>query len=400
MYTDTRSHSEAEEIRSRYGDEVHQRTGGWVRTPATVTKLVWVRRHEPQVYEGTWRFLLPKDYVRLRLTGVAATDLTDAAGTLLYDVRERTWALDLVARLGLDLRHLPQVLDSAVTSGYVTEEAAASTGVPPGTPVVAGAADMACTVLGAGSLEVGDTAITLSSAGQVLTVCRWLTGPVGTILNPHVIPGLWYLLGSVYAGGYALRWTLELLGGDRRLDVSSCEDQAAQIPPGSEGMLFLPYLLGGGTPSFDTTVRGAFLGMSARHGRAHLVRATLEGVAFHLRRCVEVVEESGYAVGDPVVRAGGSRSTLWRQIVADVLGRRLRIPANPELAGLGAAVLAAVGTGSFPDIPTAVRAMVRHPGVVLPQDSAREPYERQYRRFRLATDWLLRSGFDRLWNDS
>lgn len=397
VYTDARSKLEAEEIKSQYGDELHRRTGGWVRTPATVTKLVWVLRHEPTVYESTRRFLLPKDFVRLRLSGVVATDVTDAAGTLLYDVRERTWAFDLVARLGLNPEHFPQVLEPAAISGYVTPEASTTTAIPAGTPVVAGAADMACTVLGAGSIEEWDTSITISSAGQVLTVSRQFTGPVGTILNPHVIRDLSYLMGSVYAGGYSLSWIQDLLDNGKQQGRSLLEAEAANVQPGSGGLLFLPYLLGTGTPFFDVRARGAFLGVSAEHGRPHFVRAVMEGVAFHLRQCVEVVEEWGHLVNTPVIGAGGSRSALWRQIVADVLGRRLRIPASPELAGLGAAILAAVGTGSFADIPAAVRAMVRHEGMVMPQESVRFPYELQYRRFRLATDWLLHSGFDREW---
>jgi xylulokinase len=397
VYTDARSTSEAEEIKSQYGDEMHRRTGGWVRTPATVTKLVWVLRHEPEVYDRTWRFLLPKDFIRLRLAGVVATDVTDAAGTLLYDVGEGTWAFDLIARLGLNPEHFPQVLQPMTISGPVTLEASKATGVPAGTPVVAGAADMACTVLGAGSIEVGDTSITLSTAGQVLTVTQELTGPMGTISNPHALPGLSYLMGSVYAGGYSLNWILDLLNGGKGQGRAPLEAEAAEVSPGSGGLLFLPYLLGAGTPSFDVRARGAFLGVSAEHGRPHIVRAVMEGVAFHLRQCVEVIEESGRLVHTPVIGAGGSRSALWRQIVADVLGRRLQIPATPELAGLGAAILAAAGTGSFPDIPAAVSAMVRHEGMVAPQQSVRAPYEVQYRRFRQATDWLLHSGFDRAW---
>lgn len=395
VYTDARSKLEAEEIKDQYGDELHRRTGGWVRTPATVTKLVWVLRHEPEVHKSTWRFLLPKDFIRLRLSGVVATDVTDAAGTLLYDVWERTWAFDLAVNLGLNPEHFPQVLEPAVISGHVTPEASVMTGVPTGTPVVAGAADMACTVLGAGSHEVGDTSITISSAGQVLTVSRQSTGPIGTVLNPHVLPGLTYLMGSVYAGGYAFSWALDLMNGGTRQDWLVLEAAAAEVQPGSGGLLFLPYLLGIGTPSFDARARGALLGVSAEHGRPHIVRAVMEGVALHLRQCVEVIEESGHLVNTPVIGAGGSRSALWRQIIADVLGRRLRVPASPELAGLGAAILAAAGTGSFPDIPAAVQAMVRHEGIVMPQESVRAPYEQQYRRFRLATDWLLHSEFDR-----
>ncbi len=397
VYTDARSTSEAEEIKSQYGDELHRRTGGWVRTPATVTKLVWVLRHEPEVCNRTWRFLLPKDFVRLRLAGVAATDVTDAAGTLLYDVREGAWSFDLIARLGLNPEHFPPVLQPMMISGRVTREASTGTGVPAGTPVVAGAADMACTVLGAGSIEVGNTSITISSAGQVLTVSKDFTGPVGTISSPHILPGLWYLMGSAYAGGYSLNWTLDLLNGEKRQDRALLEAEAAEIAPGSGGLLFLPYLLGAGTPSFDVRARGAFLGLSAEHGRPHFVRAVMEGVAYHLRRCIEVIQESGHLVNTPVIGAGGSRSALWRQIIADVLDRPLRIPASPELSGLGAAILAAAGTGSFPDIPSAVTAMVRHEGMMMPQQKAHAPYEAQYRRFRLATDWLLNSGFDRAW---
>jgi xylulokinase len=400
VYTDVRSKQEAEEIRTRYGDALHQRTGGWVRTPATVTKLVWMLRHEPKVYERTWRFLLPKDFVRLRLSGVVATDVTDAAGTLLYDVRERAWLVDLAGELGLNPEHFPRVLEPAAISGHVTPEASGATAVAAGTPVVAGAADMACTVLGAGALEPGDASITLSTAGQVLVVARQLTGPGGTIAGPHVLPSLSYLMGSVYAGGYSLSWILDVLNGEAPQDFSRVEPEVTAVQAGSGGLLFLPYLLGTGTPSFDVRTRGAFLGVSAEHGRSHLVRAVMEGVAFHLRQCVEVIEEWGQAVHVPVIGAGGSRSALWRQIVADVLGRRLRIPASPELAGLGAAILAAVGTGSFADIPAAARAMVHDEGVVTSQDSVRALYERQYRRFRLATDWLLHSQFDSMSGDS
>jgi xylulokinase len=204
-------------------------------------------------------------------------------------------------------------------------------------------------------------------------------------------------MGSVYAGGYSRSWILDLLNGEERPSRGSLEAEAAEVSPGSGGLLFLPYLLGAGTPSFDVRARGAFLGLSAEHGRPQIVRAVMEGVALHLRQCVEVIEESGRLVNTPVIGAGGSRSSLWRQILADVLGRPLRIPTTPELAGLGSAILAAAGTGSFPDIPAAVSAMVRQEGMVTPRQDARAPYELQYRRFRLATDWLLHSGFDREW---
>ncbi len=396
LYTDIRSHREADEIRTRYGEEVRRRSGGWVRPAATVTKLVWVSRHEPRHYQEAHRFLLPKDFIRLRLTAAFATDVTDAAGTLLYDVERQAWSLDLAQRLGLDLRHFPEVLQPAAVSGYVTAEASRETGLPEGTPVVAGAADMACSVLGAGAVAVGQTSITISSAGQVLTVCRELAGPAGTSPNPHVLPGLCYLMGSSYTGGVSLQWARRLLDCEGDDAFSRLEAEAAHTAPGSGGMLFLPYLLGAGTPSFDSRTRAAFLGVSVEHGRPHLVRAVMEGVAFHLRRCVEVIEESVPVVDTPVIGGGGARSALWRQVVADVLERPLRVPASLDVAGLGAAILAAAGVGAFPDVVAAVRAMVREVEVVTPRESTRSIYEAQYRRFREATDWLLGSGFDRL----
>jgi xylulokinase len=393
VYTDVRSKEEANEIQERYGEEIRDRTGARVRTPATVTKLVWVQRHEPAIYEQAWRFLLPKDFIRLRLSGAAATDVTDAAGTLLYDLRKQEWAGDLAARLGLNPEHCPEVLHPASISGLVTPQASAATAVPAGTPVVAGAADMACTVLGAGAISEGDTSITLSTAGQVLTVSRRFEGVPGASSNPHVIADLTYLMCSAYAGGYSLDWILRVLDGGAG-QFQRAEADAAEVRPGSDGLLFLPYLLGTGSPSFDALTRGAFLGVSAVHTRRHLVRAVMEGVAYHLRLCVEVLEEAGYTIQRPVVGAGGSRSALWRQIVSDVLSRELRVPAVPELATLGAAILAAVGTGLFGDIPGAVRTMVRYEGRVEPRGEVRTDYELQYRRFGLATEWLVRSGFD------
>lgn len=393
-YTDTRATQETAEIKARWGDELRRRTGGWVRTAATITKLLWVSRHEPDHYEEAFRFLLPKDLIRLRLTGEYATDVTDAAGTLLYDVRGGAWAFDVADQLGLGPRLFPRVLEPAAISGYVTPAASEQAGIPPGTPVVAGAADMACTVLGAGSIEVGDTSITLSSAGQVLTVSRELTGPAGTSPNPHVIPGLFYLMGSSYAGGASLRWARDILRCEGPEAFSLLEAEAAKAPPGCGGMLFLPYLLGAGTPAFDPRVRGAFLGVGVEHGHGHLVRAVMEGVALHLRQCVEIMGEWGLPVRTPVIGAGGARSALWRQIVADVVGRPLRVPVTLDLAGLGAAILAAAGTGAFAGTRAAVQSMARDQGVVVPREDVRPVYDRQYQRFRVATDWLLRSGFD------
>jgi len=353
---------------------------------------MWVKQYEPSVWESAETFVLPKDYVRLRLTGVACTEPTDAAGTLLFDIHTGSWMYDLAEQLGLTDLTLPPIAHSHVPVGYITPLAAQETGIPVGIPVVGGASDMACTVLGGGLMAEGDTSITLSTAAQVLTA---IEQPMhakfqGTSYNLHAQAGLGFLMGSIYAGGYSYKWIRDLLKL-QAVTHAELEEQVKQVKPGCDGLLYLPHILGAGTPTFDPAFRGAFLEVSAYHTPFHFVRAAMEGVAFQIRECVELVENAGVSITTCLIGAGGSRNSLWRQIIADVLNRPLRVPSCLDLSGMGAAILAGVGAEIYPDLQAGFSAMVQITGVVEPQESNRAAYNDQYERFRDYTCRLLPS---------
>ncbi len=384
LWNDQRTAVECDEIRARVGRErLIQITGNDALTGFTAPKLLWVRRHEPAVYARARHVLLPKDYARLRLTGVYAMDKADGAGTLLVDLRRRDWSDEVLAALELPRAWLPPLFEGPQITGHLTAEAAAATGLPAGLPVVAGGGDQSAQGVGVGAVKGGIVALTLGTSGVVFA------GSAEPVVEPegrlhafcHAVPGRWHMMGVMLSAAGSLRWHRDTFAPGQAYDALLAP--AAAVPPGSEGLLFLPYLSGERTPHPDPLARGAFVGLTLRHGLPHLTRAVLEGVAFGLADSFRLMQAAGLAPVEQVrVSGGGARSPLWRQILADVLGVELATVNTTEGAAYGAALLAGVGAGLWPNVDAACGATIRVTGQVQPQAEAVAAYAALYPHYR------------------
>jgi xylulokinase len=383
LWNDQRTAVECDEIRARVGRErLIALTGNDALTGFTAPKLLWVRRHEPEVYARARHILLPKDYVRYRLTGAYALDKADGSGTILFDLRARDWSPEMLAALDIPPAWLPPTFEGTAITGVVSAKAAAATGLRAGTPVVAGAGDQAAQAVGVGAVRPGTVALTLGTSGVVFAPTDVpLVEPEGRLhAFCHAVPGRWHLMGVMLSAAGSLQWYRDTLAPGLTFDALLAE--AEEAPPGSEGLLFLPYLTGERTPHPDPLARGAWVGLTSRHRRAHLTRALLEGVAFGLRDGFALLRAAGLgATGEVRVSGGGARSQLWRQILASVLGVELVSVAAGEGAAYGAALLAGVGAGAWPDVDAAC-ALVATGERVAPDTDQRAVYDRLYAHYR------------------
>jgi xylulokinase len=384
LWNDQRTGEQCETIRERVGRErLIQITGNDALTGFTAPKILWVQEHEPEYFERTRHVLLPKDYVRLRLTGEYATDCADAAGTLLLDIRSRNWSAEVLGALGIPNEWMPRVYEGTEITGQITEAAARATGLAPGTPVVAGGGDQAATAVGVGAVREGIVSLALGTSGVVFaSTGQPFIEPEGRLhAFCHAVPGQWHLMGVMLSAAGSLRWFRDTFAPGIAYD--SLLNEALDVPPGSDGLLFLPYLTGERTPYADPHARGAFIGLTVRHTRAHLTRAVLEGVAFGLRDSFRLMEHAGVPAPEQVrVSGGGARSTVWRQILADVLNTELATINTTEGAAYGAAILAGVGTGVWPDVGTASARTVRITGTTEVRMDEAQTYSAYYYRYR------------------
>jgi xylulokinase len=353
----------------------------------TLTKLMWVRTHEPEIWKKFRSFLLPKDYVRLQLTGVRAIDVSDASGTLLLDVVHRRWSKEMVKATGLDERCLPEVFESPEIVGKITARAAQATGLAEGTPVVAGAGDQAGGAIGMGIVKAGSVSATIGTSGVVFAATdKPFLDPKGRLHTfCHAIPNRWHVMGVTQAAGQSFRWfrdTFGTIGKAAGDPYDSLSQEAAGIPAGADGVLWAPYLMGERTPHLDSDVRGALLGLAASHGRGHIIRAILEGVAFSLQDSLTIFAEIGVPVSDIRLGGGGARSPLWRQIQADVYAKPVSLLAAEEGCAYGAAVLAGVGAKMWPSVDEACAEIVRIASVVKPVKQSSEKLQKQYKLYR------------------
>ena len=382
LWNDQRTAHECDEIRRRVGGQrLVDATGNDALTGFTAPKLLWVREHEPAAWARVAHVLLPKDYVRLRLTGEHATDVADASGTLLLDVAHRVWSTEVLDALDLDPQLLPRLVEGPAVSGVVSSMAAEVTGLRAGTPVVGGGGDQAANAVGVGAVSPRVGALSLGTSGVVFvptaTPVTQRQGRVHAFC--HAVPDMWHVMGVMLSAAGSLRWYRDTLAPSVAFDELVSEAEA--VEPGAEGLAFLPYLTGERTPHADPDARGAFIGLTVRHTRAHMTRAVLEGVAFGLRDGLELMREAGVALPDEFrASGGGTKSALWRQIVSDVLGVPLTGIATTEGAAFGAAVLAAVGAGWFSDVAAATEAMVQPRATTSPQRSS--AYDRPYELYR------------------
>jgi len=360
LWNDQRTSAECDAIRQAVGPQrLIQITGNDALTGFTAPKLVWVRDHEPDVWQDTAHVLLPKDYVRLRLTGEYAVDKADGAGTLLFDLAARDWSTEVIAALHIDPAWLPKTWEGPEMTGALTETAAAATGLRRGTPVVAGGGDQAANAVGVGVVAPGSVALSLGTSGVVFAATsRPLFEPRGRVhAFCHAVPDRWHLMSVMLSAAGSLRWFRDTLAPGTPFETLVAP--AANVPAGSEGLWFLPYLSGERSPHPDPYARGAFVGLRVEHEQHHLVRAVLEGVAYGLRDGLDLMLQAGMPAPAQVrASGGGTANPLWRQILADVLGAELAVTSTSEGAAYGACLLAAVGAGWFPSVEAAVDAVV------------------------------------------
>lgn len=360
----------------------------------TLTKMLWVRENEPEIWNRTRTVLLPKDYVRLRLTGDKATEVTDASGTLMLDVKNRKWSKELLAAVEFSESLLPRVYESAEITGVISAVCAAETGLAAGTPVVAGAGDNAAGAIGMGIVRPGAVSATIGTSGVVFAVTdKPSIDPKGRIHTfCHAMSDRWHVTGVTQAAGLSLRWFRDNLASNQTYD--ELVNEAAAIPAGAGGLLWTPYLMGERTPHLDPFVRASLIGLTASHTRANVVRSILEGVTFSLRDAIEIFKELNIPIETIRLGGGGARSALWRQIQADVYGQTVEIIAAEEGAAYGAALLAGTGSGIWKTVDEACFKSIRVAETILPNEESVEILNRQYGAYQMIYQ-SLRSLFHR-----
>ena len=360
LWNDQRTAEACDEIRTAVGAErLIAITGNDALTGFTAPKLVWVRDHEPEVWGRVAHVLLPKDYVRFRLTDQYALDKADGSGTLLFDLAARDWSSEVLEVLRIDPAWLPPTHEGPAVTGVVSAAAAAATGLRAGTPVVAGGGDQAANAVGVGAIVPGVVALSLGTSGVVFaTTDAPLRDPAGQVhAFCHAVPGRWHMMTVMLSAAGSLRWFRDALAPGE--DFGRLTAAAESVPPGADGLFFLPYLSGERSPHPDPLARGAFIGLTVGHDRRHLTRAVLEGVAFGLRDGLDQMIAAGMPAPDQVrASGGGTASPLWRQILADVLRAEVATVSTTEGAAYGAGVLAAVGAGWFTSVEAAAGAWV------------------------------------------
>ncbi len=360
IWCDQRSQAQVDAINAKVGaDTVLRCTANPVLTGFTLPKLLWVRDNDPASYERLRHMLLPKDYVRFQLTGEYASEVSDASGTALFDVVNRRWSFELVDALGLDRAILPKVYESPEVTGYVTRASAEITGLEEGTPVVGGGGDQAASAVGNGIVETGVVSCTLGTSGVVFAhMDKPHYDPRGRVHTfCHAVPGAWHVMGVTQGAGLSFQWFRNHLAPGVEYDALTAE--AATAPAGSEGLFWLPYLMGERTPHLDATARGGWIGLTAKHTRASLIRSLLEGVSYSQKDCLDIIEGMGVRLSSVRLSGGGAKSAFWRQMLADVFDKRSVVLESQEGSAHGAALLALVGTGQYKTVQECCKAAIR-----------------------------------------
>jgi xylulokinase len=387
LWCDGRTTKQCRDIAARV-DEASLRA--WVSNPPlegfTLPKILWLRDVEPAAFARLDKVLLAKDYVRLQLSGTLATEYSDAAGTLLFDVANRRWSREMLDAMELSPSLLPDVGGSTDVLGTVSARAAAATGLVAGTPIVGGGADNACGAVGVGAVAPGAVVVSWGTSGTV--VCPTATPVVDPGMRAHTFchaaPDTWYVMGVMLTAGGAFAWHQRELAKELAKKKDAAEllnKEAARIPPGALDLTFLPYLQGERTPHRDADARGAFVGLSLAHTRAHMTRAVLEGICFGLRDSLAIIESLGIDVPEVMITGGGANAPFVRQLQADVYGKPVVPVDQPEGPALGAALLAAVGAGAFASVADAAKTIRRRPAVA-PRAGAHRAYDAPYARFK------------------
>jgi xylulokinase len=383
IWCDQRSQAQVDGVNARLGrDAILGHIANPVLTGFTLPKLLWVRDNEPANFERIRKLLLPKDYVRYKLTGEFASEVSDASGTALFDVVNRRWSFEMMDGLGLDRSILPKCYESSDVTGKITAAVAELTGLVAGIPVVGGGGDQASSAVGNGIVEPGVVSCTLGTSGVVFAHMEQPAyDPAGRVHTfCHAVRGKWHVMGVTQGAGLSLQWFRNRLAPGAEYDALTAE--AAQSPAGAHGLFWLPYLMGERTPHLDAMARGGWIGLTASHTRADLIRAVIEGVSYSQRDCLDIVESLGARLESVRFSGGGAKSAFWRQLMASVLNRRVVTLASQEGSAYGAALLALAGTGEYGSVPEVCRAAIRETDSVAPSAADAAFYEQAHRIYQ------------------
>ena len=379
IWCDQRSQPQVDAVNARIGREnVLRYIANPVLTGFTLPKLLWVRDHEPANFARVRKMLLPKDYVRFRLTGEFASEVSDASGTAVFDVVNRRWSFEMMDGLGLDRAILPACYESSEVSGRVTPLVAELTGLAAGTPVVGGGGDQASSAVGNGIVEPGIVSCTLGTSGVVFAHMDQVAyDPAGRVHTfCHAVRDKWHVMGVTQGAGLSLQWFRNQLAPGTDYDRLTAE--AAESPAGAQGLFWLPYLMGERTPHLDATARGGWIGLTNRHTRADLIRAVIEGVSYSQRDCLDIVAGLGVPLSSVRASGGGAKSAFWRQLLADILGTRVVTLETQEGSAYGAALLALAGTGAYSSVPEVCRNAIRETESVSPRPAETAYYAKAH----------------------
>lgn len=393
IWADQRTSAECEEITSRVGKQrLIEITANPALTGFTASKILWVRNHEPQNYEKCAHILLPKDYVRFRLTGEFATEVSDASGMQLLDIPNRCWSTEVLEKLDIDASLLAKVYESPEITGKISHEAAMLTGLSEQTTVVGGAGDNAAAAVGTGVVRDGRAFTTIGTSGVVFAHTSQISiDPKGRVHTfCCAVPGAWHVMGVTQAAGLSLKWfrdqfcvsemdTAKQMGTDPYVLM---DREAETVPIGANKLLYLPYLMGERTPHLDPNCRGAFIGLSAIHTKKDMLRAVMEGVSYSLRDCMEILKEMGISVNDMMACGGGGSSPLWRQMLADLYGCSVKTTDSKEGPALGVAILAGVGAGIFSSVEEGCDALIHTKKEQFPIEANTLEYDKYYRIYK------------------
>ena len=393
IWADQRTGEECEDITRLVGKErMIEITANPALTGFTASKIMWVKKHQPDIYKKTRHILLPKDYLRYKLTGDFATEVSDASGMQLLDVPGRQWSQEVLDKLGIERELLARVYESPEVTGHVSEEAARLTGLSQNTLVVGGAGDNAAAAVGTGTVRDGRAFTTVGTSGVIFAHSSKIAiDPKGRVHTfCCAVPGAWHVMGVLQSAGLSKRWIRDtlcqaeiVLADQLGIDSYDLVDAlAAKSPVGSNRLLYLPYLMGERTPHLDPDCRGVFFGLSAMHKRGDIIRAVMEGVSYGLRDSLEILDGMGVKADKMLLTGGGAKSPFWRQLLADVYARPLSLINSPEGPALGVAILAGVGAGIYQSVESACDALVRPGNTIQPDMDKAAIYQRFHKLYQ------------------
>ncbi len=392
LWCDQRPIKECEIIESKLGARLVKTVSNPALTGFTLPKILWLKRNEPSLYKKMSYFLLPKDYVRFKLTGERAMDISDAAGTVMLNVAKGNWATDMIGELGIKKSILPRIVGSAEVAGHITREVSRLTGLKEGIPVVGGGADNTCAAVGTGIVQPGRISSSIGSSGVIFAHSdkHYVDPKTRVHTFNHSVPGKFYLMGVMLSAGLSFKWFRDTFGKDEIASEKAGKGDAYEIlsrgaakaPAGCEGLLFLPYLNGERTPHKDPYARGVLFGISPRHTREHVVRAVMEGIVYGLKDSLDIIESLGVQVSEVRATGGGGKNAFWRQMQADVFGKPVVTVNNDEGPAYGAALLAGVGAGVFSGVAEAAESTVRITTTTKPNQAMTKKYAESHERFK------------------